>query len=85
MLSKRDNLNISASGITVNLILAIAGLAFSYFFLPAFFINFSIINTWLALFNLIPFGPFDGAKIFKADKRVWVVLFVTSLFLFFYV
>jgi len=31
------------------------------------------INTWLALFNLIPFGPLDGAKIFRWNKGVWLV------------
>ncbi len=29
------------------------------------------INAFLALFNLIPFGVFDGMKIYKWDKRVW--------------
>jgi Zn-dependent protease len=31
------------------------------------------INTWLALFNLIPFGPLDGAKILKWNKVVWII------------
>ncbi|MFH0768840.1 MAG: site-2 protease family protein [Chloroflexota bacterium] len=31
------------------------------------------INTWLALFNLIPFGPLDGAKVFKWSKLVWII------------
>lgn len=31
------------------------------------------INTWLALFNLIPFGPLDGAKILKWNKGIWLV------------
>jgi len=31
------------------------------------------INTWLALFNLIPFGPLDGAKIFKWNKVAWII------------
>jgi Zn-dependent protease len=29
------------------------------------------INAFLALFNLIPFGIFDGMKIFNWDKRAW--------------
>jgi len=29
------------------------------------------INASLALFNLIPFGVFDGAKIIKWNKYVW--------------
>ncbi|MFO7773178.1 MAG: DUF951 family protein [Dehalococcoidia bacterium] len=30
------------------------------------------VNTWLALFNLIPFGPLDGAKIFRWNKGIWL-------------
>jgi Zn-dependent protease len=29
------------------------------------------INASLALFNLIPLGVFDGAKIMKWNKTVW--------------
>ena len=31
------------------------------------------INTWLALFNLIPLGPLDGAKILKWNKGIWLI------------
>ena len=31
------------------------------------------INASLALFNLIPFGVFDGAKIIKWNRTVWGV------------
>ena len=34
----------------------------------------SYINVFLALFNLIPFGPFDGLKIFRWKKEVWGLL-----------
>ena len=47
------------------------------------------INTWLALFNLIPFGPLDGAKILKWNKGIWLItiagaggLFVIQRFFF---
>lgn len=47
------------------------------------------INTWLALFNLIPFGPLDGAKILKWNKGIWLIsitvaggLFVAQRFFF---
>jgi len=32
----------------------------------------ALVNTWLALFNLIPFGPLDGAKIFRWNKGIWL-------------
>ena len=40
------------------------------------------INSWLAVFNLIPFGPLDGAAIFKWNKMVWVVVMAIAAMLF---
>ncbi|MBS7631353.1 hypothetical protein KEJ47_07255 [Candidatus Bathyarchaeota archaeon] len=42
------------------------------------------INSPLALFNMIPFGMFDGAKIFRWNWRVWVVATLIAGALFFY-
>ncbi|MBR9692973.1 metalloprotease [Candidatus Woesearchaeota archaeon] len=33
----------------------------------------SMINVWLGLFNMLPFGPFDGAKVFTWNKIVYGV------------
>ena len=33
-----------------------------------------IINLILAAFNMLPFGPLDGKKIFDADRRVWALV-----------
>ncbi len=33
-----------------------------------------VINGWLGLFNLIPFGPFDGRKILTWNKGVYACL-----------
>ncbi|MEW6294798.1 MAG: site-2 protease family protein [Candidatus Diapherotrites archaeon] len=41
------------------------------------------INMFLALFNLIPFGPLDGAKVFVWNKAVWAILFIPLLLWFF--
>ncbi len=43
-----------------------------------------VINSFLALFNLIPFGVFDGMKIFKWDRRVWVAATVSAGAIFVY-
>ena len=32
------------------------------------------INLILAAFNMLPFGPLDGKKIFDADRRVWALV-----------
>lgn len=31
-----------------------------------------IVNAWLAIFNLIPFGPLDGKKVMDWNLRIWV-------------
>jgi Zn-dependent protease len=46
----------------------------------SFFIGY--INAFLALFNLIPFGFFDGKKIFTWKKEIWFMLIATSIILF---
>jgi len=44
-----------------------------------------IINSTLALFNLIPFGMFDGLKIFKWSRRIWLVAVAAAGALLLYV
>ena len=41
-----------------------------------------IINAWLGFFNLIPFGSFDGQKVFQWNKKVWGIFFGASIVLF---
>ncbi len=40
------------------------------------------INVWLALFNMIPFPPLDGSKVFMWDRRVWGIFFIVLIALF---
>ena len=40
------------------------------------------INAWLAFFNLIPWGNFDGYKVFQWNKKVWIIVFIGSIALF---
>ena len=42
----------------------------------------ALVNAWLAIFNLIPFGPLDGAKIFNWDKAVWGAALAVGILLF---
>jgi Zn-dependent protease len=39
----------------------------------------SAINAFMALFNLIPFGVFDGLKVFRWNKQVWLVLLALAV------
>jgi Zn-dependent protease len=43
-----------------------------HFLFQTAILGFSI-NGWLALFNLIPFGVLDGAKILQWNGIVWLV------------
>ena len=63
---------ISAAGPIVNLILALVFLILIFVQLPALFKDIAyygfLINSWLALFNMIPFWLFDGQKILRWSK-----------------
>jgi len=70
--NSRKNGIISAAGPIVNLILASVFISLSFVPLPQLLKSVSfygfVINSWLALFNMIPFWLFDGYKIFKWSK-----------------
>jgi Zn-dependent protease len=50
-------------------------------FLPShrvFLTYLVVFNSWIAVFNLIPFGVFDGFKIFNWSRKVWALVFTAS-------
>ena len=75
---KRRNGKISAAGAIANLIIAV--ICISLLLIPVTGILFPIarygflINTWLALFNMIPFGMFDGKKVYNWNKTVYFIM-----------
>lgn len=36
------------------------------------------INSFLAVFNLIPFSVFDGLKVYRWNRGYWAALFVVA-------
>jgi len=49
--------------------------------LPRYTLGLGVIawfNAWIAVFNLIPFGMFDGLKVFAWNKKVWALAFAVS-------
>ena len=84
---RKRNGMISAAGPIVNLVLALFFIFILLIFPTGFlkvlaFYGF-FINTWLALFNMIPFGIFDGAKVLRWDKKVYgIIVAIAFGFLF---
>ena len=80
---KQDIGRISISGPITNIILAISFLILWFFSIPHNWI-FGIgafINSYIALFNLLPFGILDGFKIFYWNKFIWFISFGSSVIL----
>lgn len=73
--NKERNGRISAAGPIVNLVLALVFLALTFAQLPKLFKDVAyygfVINSWLALFNMIPFWLFDGYKVLKWNKLIY--------------
>lgn len=82
-MSLRAQLDISAAGIAINLLLASVSLPMGFALRQPLLLDFALVNSWLALFNSIPFGPLDGAKVFRLSRRVWVLEFGTALIVLF--
>jgi len=83
----KRNGKISAAGPIVNLALALLFLSVLFTFPTGFlkimaFYGF-FINSWLALFNMIPVWNFDGAKILRWDKRIYGLIVAFALGLLF--
>jgi len=82
-LTPKAVLKVSVAGPSTNIGLAAVflGLAFvpSPFAVSCLFGGFW--NAFMAVFNLIPIGIFDGFKIFSVNKKAWVLLFASSLLL----
>jgi len=86
MVTRKENGLISLAGPLTNYVLAVifAGLMFLYPpWTQIFSIGFSI-NIWLGLFNLIPFGPLDGKKVFEWNKGVWLLAVLFGVYFSFF-
>jgi len=73
---------ISIAGPLMNICLAVVFIILNMFYPSLVFFLGARINTWLAMFNLIPFGPLDGAKVFRWDKKVWLAAVILTVGLF---
>jgi Zn-dependent protease len=91
-ISKEENGKISIAGPLVNIGLALLFLSLFPFIPhnPTDIVGYEIraivlygftINSILAVFNLIPFGPFDGAKVLSWNPIIWILIFIMAIIL----
>ncbi len=79
---------ISVSGAVVNLALAVLFYTASFFVAQsglayAILSTGAFINVFLAGFNMIPFGPLDGAKVWRYNPVLWGLVGIPAIILFF--
>ncbi len=81
-LDYRRNGKISLAGPLVNLILAVIFFIFSAVKIFPLISGYGLlINTWIALFNMIPIGNFDGAKILRWSKPIYFTFVIVAFIL----
>ena len=76
-ITKKQNGIISLAGPLSNFLLALlffSGIFFTRNLVQLFFFQGFFINSWLGLFNMIPFAPFDGIKIYRWNKPIYIGL-----------
>jgi len=77
---------IALSGPLANIILALTFLSLTIFnkgLLESISLIGFRINIWLAAFNLLPFGPMDGKKVFEWKPIIWVLITALAWLLLF--
>jgi Zn-dependent protease len=78
----REMGKISLAGPATNIVVSAVLLGLSPF-VPSGFVWAvmlgAFLNAFMAVFNLIPFGIFDGFKIYSWDKKIWALVFAVSL------
>lgn len=83
-----ENGIISLSGPATNVLLTLLFLSIPLFFQNSLLVGVGIlgatVNSFLAVFNLIPLGLFDGAKVFKWNPIIWIIAMGVSVYLWIY-
>ena len=68
----------------MNIVLSIMFFA-GYFAFPNLVFRYGLlINAWIALFNMIPLGVFDGKKILNWNRKIYGAMLIASMALVFF-
>lgn len=59
--------------------MAPATLDFIPFLIYVLFVIIASVNLSLAAFNMLPFGPLDGAKVWRWSKLSWLVIMAAAV------
>jgi len=71
---EKKDAKISLSGPLSNMIVAIVSLvSYRLSFIPLL-AQVAYVSAFIGVFNLLPFGPLDGNKIFRHEKKWWILL-----------
>jgi len=81
-LKKEDVGQIGIIGAVINIILGLIFIALAMIMPIKIFAVGAQVNAWLAIFNLIPFNPLDGAKVMFWSKWIWLGTFLFSILIF---
>ncbi|MBS7648315.1 MAG: AN1-type zinc finger domain-containing protein [Candidatus Bathyarchaeia archaeon] len=81
--SRKTMGRVALSGPVINIVLSalffVLGFSYNSLILRIISVWGSMVNAYVSLFNLIPFGILDGAKIFWWNKYLWALVFLLSL------
>ncbi|MBT3297865.1 hypothetical protein HN385_02995 [archaeon] len=84
--TRKENGIVSAVGPLTNFTLAMlflgAGILYPMLGIVSI-IGFQV-NLWLGLFNMIPFGNFDGKKILYWNRYIWTVMVIFGVYFIFF-
>lgn len=84
--SPETNGKVSLAGPATNMILAVIFYAVYAVLFPftsyAFLFGFvGALNSWYAVFNLIPFPPLDGSKVLRWDRTIFIIAISVAVLL----
>ncbi len=78
-MTRRENGLISLAGPATNMLIGFLMLVLYYFTNFSLFAWIASLSFWFAVFNLIPFPPLDGSKVFAWSPKIWACAFFTAL------